>query len=518
MLLEFYSNEVRVVPRPYPPLAKEPAQGPSKPNKVEIQNFDAVPTFEQFRYHYELEVSPANRQTRRLGARSAETKFKQLFTGTLKGVRGPGTRYYIDATVLDVYCVSRLNRNRIVGRPTLYLVVDQFSRLIVGMYVGLEPPCWAGAMLALFNACIDKVAFCATYGVPILPGQWPTGYIPVHLMGDRGELASNLAEMLVVAFNLDVENARPFAGDAKGVGERAFGVIQAKFGPYMPGYVDKDFLGRDAEPAALRAALDIVQITRAIILSVMHANHRVVRDYEAWPEVVEAGVPFQPIELWNWGVKNLQFDGRQFDLDYVKWYLWPRHSVKLTRRGLQFQRGLYFQGHGMAQQPWFTEAFLSGKQLEALYHPLDLGELSVLSPEARTGTFAANPAPRSSRLASGALSEIAALQKQGRIQNAEAYWRTLPIQLGFEEQIHETVKVGKRETKSHEDGSQSRSGKLRDIRNNRAAEITAMTSEASGTPPVDTVSASPWPSEDDRNDHGANAAVQNLIARRLASR
>ncbi|WP_164907503.1 hypothetical protein [Clostridium septicum] len=47
-------------------------------------------------------------------------------------VSGPGSLYQIDATVADVYLVSEFNRNWIIGRPVLYMVLDSFSRMIVG--------------------------------------------------------------------------------------------------------------------------------------------------------------------------------------------------------------------------------------------------------------------------------------------------------------------------------------------------------------------------------------------------
>jgi hypothetical protein len=112
-------------------------------------------------YQWTTQHTLATGLQKRFSKRRFENLTKLLLTGTLREVRGPGARYYIDATIADVYIVSRYNRNRIIGRPTLYLVVDQFSRLIVGIYVGLEPPCWVGAMLALWNCSIDKVGYCA---------------------------------------------------------------------------------------------------------------------------------------------------------------------------------------------------------------------------------------------------------------------------------------------------------------------------------------------------------------------
>lgn len=85
---------------------------------------------------------------------------------------GPGARYQIDATLADVYLVSRLKRDRI-GRPVLYIVIDVFSRMIVGIYVGLEGPSWVGAMMALANTAADKVAYCRQFGREIELEDWP---------------------------------------------------------------------------------------------------------------------------------------------------------------------------------------------------------------------------------------------------------------------------------------------------------------------------------------------------------
>ena len=40
-----------------------------------------------------------------------------------------------DATIADIYIVSRLSRKPI-GRPVIYTMVDAYSHLITGVYVG----------------------------------------------------------------------------------------------------------------------------------------------------------------------------------------------------------------------------------------------------------------------------------------------------------------------------------------------------------------------------------------------
>lgn len=447
---------------------------------IEVRNYDRVPTFEQFRYHWQKEFSYAERKLNRLQRRRYELAFKPLLTGTLQEVRGPGTRYYIDATVLDVYCVSRLNRNRIIGRPTFYVVVDQFSRMVVGMYVGLEPPCWAGAMLALWNCNLDKVKFCAQYGIEIQPEEWPTGFMPLHLMGDRGELVAKLAEILVKAFGLDVENARAYAGEAKGVCERVFNTTQAKFGPFMPGYVDKEFSGRDATPAELRAALDIDEITKILIAAVIHTNLRVVRGYEGWPEVIADGTPFIPVELWKWGVENLRCDARQFDSAYLTRNLWPSVTMKLGRKALHFYRGLYFMGVNLQREPWFSEAFAKRMEVETRFNPADVTHAILLPPNQRSGQIDVSLTRRSSRYAGYAYSEVVAMYNDAQLNNAQAYWEKLPRQVDFEQQSHAVVKQGKRKWRDQYDESLSNSERRGNIKQNRRDELESQTYEALG--------------------------------------
>ncbi len=51
----------------------------------------------------------------------------------------------------------------------IYIIIDVFSHLITGVYVGFEGPSWIGAMEALSVAVLDKVSYCSRFGIPILP-------------------------------------------------------------------------------------------------------------------------------------------------------------------------------------------------------------------------------------------------------------------------------------------------------------------------------------------------------------
>jgi hypothetical protein len=470
MLIARYHEHVNVLP-------KDDAS-----HKVTVKNYDRVPTFAQFEYHWRQEYSFEVRQLKRLQKRRFDLAFKPLLSGTLPEVRGPGTRYYIDATVLDVYAVSRFNRRRIVGRPTLYVVIDQFSRMVVGIYVGLEPPCWAGAMLALWNCSVDKVAFCQEYDIPITADKWPTGYMPLHLMGDKAELKSEEADRLATGFSLDVENARAFSGDAKGVVERSFGTLHAIFGPFLPGYIDKEKAARDLEPAVQRSGVTITEITRAVIDAVLHANMRVVRQYDGWPEVIADGTPFVPVSLWQWGVDNLRTDARRYPDLHLKKYLWPQAQMKVTRRGLQLYRGLYYMGDALRQQSWFAQALHRKEVVDVLYHPLVSGSAVALPSSQHGAACEVTLARRSQKWGNASFSEIAALELQRDRQNAAAAWQNLPQQLASTNRTMQDSAQGRRLAELAKPPGETRAERTRDIRGNREAELDALTSEVFAKP------------------------------------
>src|SRR5205085_842433 len=103
-------------------------------------------------------------------------------------VLGPGSVYEIVTIVADIYLVNALDRQRIIGRPVIYLVVDVLSNLITGMNVSLEGPNELGTMMALENMAQDKVVFCKKHGFDITEDEWPSHHLPQAIHTDQREL------------------------------------------------------------------------------------------------------------------------------------------------------------------------------------------------------------------------------------------------------------------------------------------------------------------------------------------
>lgn len=147
---------------------------------------EECPSFRQFCYWYYKERDLAQALRSREGERRVNLLYREVLGDSTHMAPYPGALWQIDSTIADIYLVSSLDRSRVIGRPVLYLIVDVFSRLIVGFSVSLEGPSWLGAALALLNATTDKVKFCASYGISITAEQWPCQHLCKSLLTDRG--------------------------------------------------------------------------------------------------------------------------------------------------------------------------------------------------------------------------------------------------------------------------------------------------------------------------------------------
>lgn len=173
----------------------------------------AYPSLRQFRYWLERDNDLFALARKRRTPRVYDKGSRAILGTSLDEVIGPGSRYQIDATIADIYLVSRFDRRKIVGRPVVYVVIDVFSRMIAGLYVGLEGPSWVGAMMALANAASPKATWCRQFGVEISEADWPCHSLPSVLLADRGEMLGAAADTLIQRFGIRIENSAPYRAD-----------------------------------------------------------------------------------------------------------------------------------------------------------------------------------------------------------------------------------------------------------------------------------------------------------------
>ncbi|MCL2342618.1 MAG: Mu transposase C-terminal domain-containing protein [Firmicutes bacterium] len=356
----------------------KPVEQPDGTVRNELLDPNEIPTLRQFQYWYSKTYDSKEKLIARKGQSKYDLEYRAILGKSDTGVRGPGAKYQIDATVGDIYLVSQFNRANIIGRPVIYFVIDTFSRMIAGMYVGLEGPSWMGAMMALANAASDKVSYCAGYGITITEEEWPCRHIPDTILADRGEMESKSVETLINALNIRVDNTPAYRADMKGIVEQFFHTINTKTTVYLPGHVKPDMAERGGKDYRLDAILDIRQFTKIMIQCVLnHNNKHFLESFERTEDMIADNVKPIPGDLWIWGIQHCSGQLRSVTEDTIKLCLMPADTALVTAKGIRF-KGLYYLSERAVFEHWFETARARGSyKVNISYDPRDMNNIYV---------------------------------------------------------------------------------------------------------------------------------------------
>lgn len=349
-----------------------------------LKNKENIPSLTQFRYWFNKERDIKKEVSSRNGVRIFYQKHRAVLHSVNDLVIGPGMEYQIDATIGDVYLVSRFNKEWIIGRPVIYIVVDTYSRLVTGVNVTLEGPSWVGAMGALANAMTNKVQFCKEYDIEIKHSEWSTEYTPFSIIGDRGEIAGFNADHLVNNLNIKVSNTPPYFPQWKPIVEQHFRLLNLKTKPLMPGAINPDFRQRGAKDYRYDCVLNIKQFTKIVILSILyHNNYNILKGYKREKGMIEDEVEPIPINLWNWGIKNKSGMLRTAPEELIKLSLMPRDKAKITENGIRF-KGIFYSSVTAIRDRVFETARSKGRlTIDVAYDPRNLNNIYWID---KTGT------------------------------------------------------------------------------------------------------------------------------------
>ncbi|MCW8093219.1 Mu transposase C-terminal domain-containing protein [Alteromonas sp. ASW11-130] len=299
------------------------------------------PTITQLKHLFSMEYKAADTAKARSSQITYEKDVRQLTSTATAQVLGPGDRYEFDATIIDLYLVSEIDPTKIIGRPTLLLVIDVFSRLVTGYYLTFEPASYVLAMMSIANCLENKVDVCRRLGISIDFEDWPAIGLPTAILADKGELLTHQAESLVNTYNVRIENAKARRGDAKGIVEQRFRTIQADFIPYTPGAVTTETVKkRGGKDYRLDAQLTLRQLEEILVLLIYKHNLNVMSKYDADSGIPES-LPRTPKNLWQWGIENRSGALKNASLEDFKIHTLPREMATVSNEGIKFQSLTY---------------------------------------------------------------------------------------------------------------------------------------------------------------------------------
>ncbi|MGR5108084.1 transposase [Vibrio jasicida] len=238
---------------------------------------------------------------------------------------GPGHVYQIDETPLSIELVDEFDphRQRRVGRPTCYTVVDTFSRAWVGLLLTFHKASAHTAREVIFAAFRNKQRFCDEIGVK-LNEPWEIEGKCRMIMVDNAEFKAELER----SFSKDahIEQVYNTEGNSqqKGLVERKHKTLEDFLFGKMPGVSRKtiaEYLKRKVRKDALLNIRELYQILIDFITR--YNNHYPLEDLPISKEMRRDGVRKIPMEKFSWGLRNRggflkEVDERQLFLELLE--------------------------------------------------------------------------------------------------------------------------------------------------------------------------------------------------------
>ena len=319
-----------------------------------------APTWSQFRHYYY--GHSLHKDPQKIIAREGLTKYQRDHRpawGTSSGWRQQPGSYQMDATQAGIYLGSRQDRSIVVGRPYIYLAVDTATHLIAGAYVGFD--CDETAVMACIEqAVMDKVAYCARYGIEITPEQWPSAGMPSEIITDQGrEFFGPRMSELCRRYGLEVLTLPPFRPDQKGCVEKSIDLLQQRYKPMLRGcgVIEDDAQERWATDYRMQATLDLDDFTRIVIYAILYLNSGRLLDGKT------------PAERWlELSPRLMAVDPQELHIQIL-----PRDTAKLTRKGLRSNR--------MWHAPDDATGLMIGDSYTIAYDPADLRRIHIILAE-----------------------------------------------------------------------------------------------------------------------------------------
>ena len=346
------------------------------------------PTWPQCRYIFRK----LKKQGRPLGEDSPRGKRGKA----TDNVPGPGF-YEIDATFFQIQLVSQVTKSKLVGRPTVYLIVDIFDGVIVGYATTLENPSWAVAALALHNCFSDKGETFSRLGLTFTSKDWPCCHLPTMLRADRADLVSNMG-MDFPTSGVRVEVTPSMTPIAKGTIEGKNSELKREHpGRFnLPGRFKKVRSRRQSD-GKKNAALDILEFERILVEIIMDINGESVDPRKIPPDALQNGAKVASrIGLHEWALVNRAGFTRKMGQHFPYEHLLTKAKGIVTPLGIKLENEI-FNCDRLREMGFLLAAVDKNFAIAVSYNPNYAGEIFFYDKENDIWLAAKNTDPEVER-------------------------------------------------------------------------------------------------------------------------
>jgi putative transposase len=304
----------------------------------------------------------------RHGKEMWEREYMVFDTFANRAVR-PLEYVFADHWLVDLFIVDEATRSKL-DRLWLTLLLDVYSRSVLGLALLYETPCIESIQSALKHAIWPKVSH-RELG---LAGEWVCYGIPQQLSLDNAWAHhSHSLEQLARAISqdgrynsIDLVFRPPYLGRYGALIERLFGNFSGQMKELLPGAILSS-APRDVENAARQACLlyrDIYRLIHQMIVAYQHTPHRELAGmtpHQTWLEGWQLGYGGCPPPLTD-------------EIERLFWRRSPQTRV-ITGKGI-CAFGMHYWSPGLDQA---RRKELDGQPVHYgfSYEPVDIGRLAL---------------------------------------------------------------------------------------------------------------------------------------------
>jgi putative transposase len=326
--------------------------------KEREQTLLAMPTRSVLR-RLQRDTSAFDQCAARYGRQAAIVRFRSV-----KGHRvttAPLDRAEIDHTPLDLFVLDDQNMLPL-GRPYVTLCVDDFTRCVLGMYVGFVPPSYLSVALCLKRAFMPKVSIREEY--PEINNDWPSYGVMRELCVDQAlEFHSEALEQACFRLGIEIHYAPRKQAWFKGKIEKLVGTLNREIAHGTRGTTFSNIFEKgDYNPQ---------QFATVRLSTLKTAMHMWLCDVYHQRRHRTLGVP--PVQMWTENAKSedIRLPEDREALDVI---MGRPHQRVLSHKGIEFE-GLLYNSDSLSE---LRNRYGSRLQVEIRVDESDIGMIYVL--------------------------------------------------------------------------------------------------------------------------------------------
>lgn len=207
-------------------------------------------------------------------------------------------RVECDHTKLDLMVVDTKTRLPL-GRPWLTAIIDVYTKMILGIYLGFHRPGSLSATQCLLHAIRPKAYVKTEY--PFIKHDWPTYGIPELIVVDNAvEFHGSHFKDACLQLGINLNYSPPGQAWFRGAIERWFGTLNKSLLHELPGTTFSNIFDKkdyDPQKHAVISLEILLQIIHVWIIDIYHQRvHKGIRDipHRRWAESVAEDPPDLP--------------------------------------------------------------------------------------------------------------------------------------------------------------------------------------------------------------------------------